>query len=118
MYQNLVMPTDLFREFTFESARKLTRLPADHKCSRVHGHTFRVIIYISGEIDATAGWLMDFAELDSRIADVRGQLDHGYLNDLPGLEDPTTENITRWIWDRLSPELTGLSKVIVQENPF
>jgi queuosine biosynthesis protein QueD len=112
------MPLELFREFTFESARKLTRLPENHKCSRVHGHTFRVIIHVAGDIDADTGWLMDFSELDSKINQIREQLDHGFLNDIPGLENPTTENIARWIWNTLKPGLVCLSRVVIQENPF
>lgn len=112
------MPVELFREYCFESARRLTALHEGHKCGRVHGHTFRMIIHVSGSIDPDTGWLMDFSEVDNHIRKICEKLDHRLLNDISGLENPTTENIARWVWNSLQSELPGLTKVVIQENPF
>lgn len=112
------MATTLFREFTIEAGRHLPRLPENHPCARMHGHTFVVQVYVSGDIDPASGWLMDFAELDGPLQDVRRTLDHQVLNEIEGLENPTTEQLARWIWQRLQDQLPGLSQIIIRENPY
>lgn len=112
------MSVELFREFTIESARQLTGLPAEHPCGRIHGHTFRISVHVNGEINSDTGWLMDFSELDDCIRAVREQIDHKLLNDIPGLENPTTEIMARWLWKRLKPDLPGLSRIMIRENPY
>jgi 6-pyruvoyltetrahydropterin/6-carboxytetrahydropterin synthase len=107
---------EIFKEFTFEAAHRLPHVPPGHKCSRLHGHSFRVIIHLEGPIDEGAGWLRDFADVSEAMAPVLDCLDHHYLNEIDGLKNPTSELLARWIWDRLSPGLEELSKVVVRET--
>jgi 6-pyruvoyltetrahydropterin/6-carboxytetrahydropterin synthase len=107
---------EIFKEFTFEAAHKLPGVPDGHKCARLHGHSFKVEIHVAGEVDAKTGWVMDFAEIKTAFKPLYEVLDHHYLNDVPGLENPTSEEIARWIWVKLQPSLPGLSKVVVRET--
>ncbi len=102
--------------FQVEAAHRLPNVPEGHKCARLHGHSFRIEVYIKGPLDDAQGWVMDFAELRRVFQSVFDQLDHHYLNDIDGLENPTSENLARWIWGQLSAELIGLDKIIVQET--
>jgi 6-pyruvoyltetrahydropterin/6-carboxytetrahydropterin synthase len=107
---------DVFCIFHIEAARRLPLLPQDHVCSRLHGHSFRVEVHISGPVQEATGWVVDFGDVERAFAPIRGQLDHRYLNDIEGLENPTSENLARWIWRRLAPDLPGLARVTVQET--
>jgi 6-pyruvoyltetrahydropterin/6-carboxytetrahydropterin synthase len=107
---------DIFKEFTFESAHRLPNVPAGHKCARLHGHSFKVELYVTGDVDENAGWIMDFADIKAAFKPLLEQLDHNYLNEIEGLENPTSEHIAIWIWDRLKPRLPQLSKVVVRET--
>ncbi|MFT4256316.1 MAG: 6-carboxytetrahydropterin synthase QueD [Pseudoxanthomonas sp.] len=107
---------DIFKIFTLEAAHRLPNVPEGHKCARLHGHSFRVELHVSGEIDPHTGWVMDFAELKAAFAPVFARLDHHYLNDIPGLENPTSERIAVWIWEQLKPGLPLLSEVVVHET--
>lgn len=107
---------EIFKAFTLESAHRLPNVPAGHKCARVHGHSFRVEIHVRGPVDAHLGWVMDFADLKAAFDPLFRQLDHHYLNDVPGLDNPTSENLARWIWQRLQPSLPQLSAVVVHET--
>ena len=107
---------EIFKAFTLESAHRLPNVPAGHKCARVHGHSFRVEIHVRGPVDAHLGWVMDFADVKAAFQPLYQQLDHHYLNDVPGLENPTSENLARWIWQRLRPALPQLSAVVVHET--
>ncbi len=107
---------EIFRTFTFEAAHYLPRTPEGHKCRRMHGHSFRADVYIEGEVGEDTGWILDFADIKRAFEPLEQQLDHRLLNEVEGLENPTSENIAKWIWDRLKPALPGLSKVIVQET--
>lgn len=107
---------EIYKEFSIEAAHRLPNLPADHKCSRLHGHSFLVRICLSGEPDPQSGWVMDFAEIKAAFKPLYRQLDHHYLNDVKGLENPTSENLARWIWEHLKPDLQLLSKVVVRET--
>ena len=111
------MSTTLYREFTVEAGRYLPLLSDNHPCAHVHGHTFVIQVHVTGGPDPETGWIMDFAELDDRIQSVRQVLDHKVLNDIAGLENPTTELLAQWIWKQLVRELPGLSKIVIQENP-
>ncbi len=112
------MATTLFREFTIEAGRYLPNLKQEHPCARMHGHTFVVQIHITGEVEEEKGWIMDFHELDNKLNEVRKMLDHKVLNEIPGLENPTTELLARWLWERLIDGLPGLSRIVIQENPY
>ncbi len=106
---------EVFREFAFEAAHRLPHVPAGHKCGRLHGHSYRVEVHVRGPVQSEAGWVMDFADLKQRFEPVHEQLDHRYLNEVEGLDNPTSENVARWIWDRLCPILP-LAKVVVRET--
>ena len=106
---------EIFREFTFEAAHRLPNLPDGHKCARLHGHSYRFEVHVSGEVDPAMGWLMDFAEIKAAVKPLVAQLDHYYLNEVPGLENPTSEVLAKWIWDRLADKLP-LSVVMVRET--
>lgn len=107
---------EIFKEFTFEAAHRLPYVPAGHKCARLHGHSYRVEIHVRGPIDPTLGWIVDFADLRNAFDPLRARLDHYYLNEIEGLENPTSERLARWIWDRLKPSLPLLLKVVVRET--
>ena len=107
---------DVFRVFKVEAAHFLPNVPEDHKCRRLHGHSFRIEVHVSGEVGEDSGWVMDFADLKRAFKPLFDQLDHHLLNDIEGLENPTSENLARWVWDRLAGELPGLSQVVVQET--
>ena len=107
---------DIFKVFTLEAAHRLPNVPPEHKCARLHGHSFRVELHVRGEPGADSGWVMDFADLKAAFAPLYAQLDHQYLNDVPGLENPTSENLARWIWQQLKPALPLLSEVAVHET--
>ena len=92
----------VFKAFTFEAAHSLPNVPQDHKCGRLHGHSFRVEVHVRGPVDGQAGWVMDFAEIKKAVQPLCELLDHRYLNEIEGLKNPTSENIARWIWDRLA----------------
>ncbi|AKH89684.1 6-carboxytetrahydropterin synthase QueD [Edwardsiella tarda] len=110
------MTTTLFKEFQFEAAHRLPHVPQGHKCGRLHGHSFLVRIEISGEVDPHTGWVMDFADLKARFQPIYDQLDHHYLNEITGLENPTSEVLAHWIWQQLKPRLPLLSAVMVKET--
>ena len=110
------MAVEIFKEFRFEAAHRLPNLPADHKCSRLHGHSFHVAVHVAGDVDPHSGWVIDFGDIKAAFQPLEEELDHHYLNEVPGLDNPTSENIAIWIWDRLAPALPGLSKVVVRET--
>ena len=91
----------IFKEFRFEAAHKLPNVPSEHKCARLHGHSFKVRITVTGEVDEKSGWVMDFADIKTSVRPILKQLDHYYLNEIRGLENPTSENIAIWIWNNL-----------------
>ena len=106
----------IYKEFDFEAAHRLPRVAPDHKCARLHGHSFHVRITVEGPVHRDSGWVMDFARLASVFEPVWLQLDHHYLNDIEGLDNPTSENIARWIWQKLQPDLPELFEVEVRET--
>jgi 6-pyruvoyltetrahydropterin/6-carboxytetrahydropterin synthase len=110
------MNVTLRKSFQFEAAHLLPRLPAEHKCRRLHGHSFKVELAVSGPCDPNLGWLIDYADISAAFRPLWEQLDHRYLNEVPGLENPTSEQIALWIWDRLLPRLPLLSEVVVAET--
>ena len=107
---------EIFKEFTFEAAHRLPNVPVGHKCARLHGHSFQVVVHITGAVGAESGWVRDFADLTCAMRPLLDQLDHYYLNEIEGLENPTSETLARWLWERLRPELPELSQVVVRET--
>ena len=110
------MVMDIFKVFYIEAAHHLPNVPEEHKCRRLHGHSFRIEIYVSGDVQEKAGWVMDFSDVSKAFKPLYEQLDHYYLNEIDGLENPTSENLAKWIWQRLKPELAGLTKIVIQET--
>jgi len=107
---------EIFKEFRFEAAHRLPNAPAEHKCSRLHGHSFRAEIYVRGPVGADSGWVMDFADIKEAFLPLQDELDHSYLNEIEGLKNPTSENLARWIWQRLHPVLPLLARVVIHET--
>ncbi len=107
---------DIFKVFTLEAAHRLPNVPPGHKCARLHGHSFQVEVHVSGEPGPETGWIMDFGDLKAAFAPLYAQLDHHYLNDIPGLENPTSERLAIWIWERLKPALPQLSAIVIRET--
>ena len=107
---------DIFKVFSIEAAHRLPNVPEGHQCARLHGHSFRVEVHVRGPIDAQTGWVMDFADLKRAFAPIHQQLDHHYLNDVAGLDNPTSENLARWIWQQLKPHLPLLARIVVHET--
>ncbi|EDM1755759.1 6-carboxytetrahydropterin synthase QueD [Salmonella enterica subsp. diarizonae] len=110
------MSTTLYKDFTFEAAHRLPHVPEGHKCGRLHGHSFTVRLEITGEVDLHTGWIIDFADLKAAFKPTYDRLDHYYLNDIPGLSNPTSEVLAKWIWDQVKPVVPLLSAVMVKET--
>jgi 6-pyruvoyltetrahydropterin/6-carboxytetrahydropterin synthase len=107
---------EIFRVFHLQCARRLPALPETHPCSRLHGHSFRVELTVAGDVDPKFGWVLDFANLEAAWRPLHAQLDHRYLNDVAGLENPTSENLAVWLWQRLKPGLPGLARIKLMET--
>lgn len=111
------MSMEIFKEFTFEAAHRLPKLPPEHKCSRLHGHSYRVEVWLRGSIDSEKGWLVDFGDVKNAFKSTFDLLDHSYLNEVEGLHNPTAENLAQWIWKRIYPSFPNhLSKIVVRET--
>jgi 6-pyruvoyltetrahydropterin/6-carboxytetrahydropterin synthase len=107
---------EIFKVFTIEAAHRLPHVPAGHKCGRLHGHTFQIEVHVQGPLDPKLGWIIDFADIKSAFKPIEEQIDHHYLNDVEGLENPTSENVARWVWKNLKPSLPSLSKIVIRET--
>jgi 6-pyruvoyltetrahydropterin/6-carboxytetrahydropterin synthase len=106
---------DAFREFTFEAAHRLPNVPEGHKCARLHGHSYRVEVHVGGPVQARSGMVVDFADIKTAFHPLWERLDHHYLNEIEGLENPTSENLAHWIWERLCGRLP-VRKVVIRET--
>jgi 6-pyruvoyltetrahydropterin/6-carboxytetrahydropterin synthase len=107
---------EVFKEFTIEAAHWLPNVPQGHKCRRLHGHSFHIAIHVRGTIDPLLGWVIDFADIKTAFQTIEDQIDHRCLNEVEGLENPTSENLAHWLWVRLRPVLPALSRVVVKET--
>ena len=107
---------ELRKTFQFEAAHLLPHLPQSHKCRRLHGHSFKVDIVVEGECDPKLGWVMDYADISKVFKPIWEKLDHFYLNEIEGLSNPSSENLAKWIWERLKPTLPQLTAIIVHET--
>ena len=107
---------EISKEFTFEAAHHLPFVSEGHKCARLHGHSYRVEVHVQGDINPDLGWIIDFDEISCAFRPLHDILDHYYLNEIEGLENPTSEVLARWIWDRLCGSLPGLCRVVVKET--
>lgn len=108
---------EIFKEFTVDSAHSLPHVPEDHKCRRVHGHTYHIRVVLEAPLHPTLGWVADFADIKKAFEPVKEALDHHYLNDIPGLENPTAEHIAIWVWDQLIGKLPDLKEIRLNETP-
>jgi 6-pyruvoyltetrahydropterin/6-carboxytetrahydropterin synthase len=110
------MNVRLVHEFRFEAAHLLPKVPPGHKCARLHGHSFKIEIAVSGPVNPETGWLIDFDQLNEAWKPLHDKLDHRYLNEVPGLENPTSEMLAKWLWDALKVPLPELSQITVFET--
>jgi 6-pyruvoyltetrahydropterin/6-carboxytetrahydropterin synthase len=106
----------LIKELRFEAAHRLPRVPEGHKCARLHGHSFKIELAVEGHVNPDTGFLIDYSRLDEMWQPLHDTLDHNYLNDVPGLENPTSEILAHWLWQRIKPTLPELTRVIVHET--
>ena len=106
----------IFKEFRFEAAHRLPNVPEGHKCARLHGHSFLIKVEVEGPVGADSGWVMDFSKITDAFNPILARLDHYYLNEIPGLENPTSEVLARWIWNELHPKLAELSTIEIRET--
>jgi 6-pyruvoyltetrahydropterin/6-carboxytetrahydropterin synthase len=106
----------LVKELRFEAAHRLPKVGEGHKCFRLHGHSFKVELAVEGEVDSTVGWFIDYGRIDELLAPIHDTLDHHYLNEIQGLENPTSENLAHWLWQRIKPSLPELERIIVHET--
>jgi 6-pyruvoyltetrahydropterin/6-carboxytetrahydropterin synthase len=107
---------EIYKTLRFDAAHRLTGVPPTHKCSAMHGHGFALKVFLRGPVDPKTGFVMDFGDLAKVCAPVLKQLDHAILNEIEGLENPTSENMSVWIWNILKPQLPLLSKIIIKET--
>lgn len=110
------MQVRLTKTFGFEAAHDLPTFPAAHKCRRLHGHSFRFDLIVEGQVEEEKGYLIDYGDIKKAAEPIVGQLDHHYLNEIPGLSNPTSENLARWLWDAIKPILPQLAAVVVHET--
>lgn len=106
----------IYKKFQIEAAHRLPNVPAEHKCARLHGHSFVIGVHVAGEVGRDSGWVVDFADIKLAFEPLFATLDHNYLNDIPGLDNPTSENLAIWVWQRLADALPGLCKITVNET--
>lgn len=106
----------IFKVFYFDSAHFLPNVPENHKCRQMHGHTYKLIVYIKGSADNREGWVVDFAELKNRINPIIELVDHKVLNDIKGLENPTCENIAKWLCEKIRKEFPAFKKLELHET--
>ena len=107
----------IYKEFKFDAAHCLTKVEKGHKCGNLHGHTFVLEVHLEGEVDPARGWILDFNVMCDVVEPIIERLDHAYLNDVEGLENPTSENLAVWFWEKLKPRLPQLSQIVIKESP-
>lgn len=107
----------LYKQFTFDAAHFLSKVPDNHKCKQLHGHTYHLTVFVEGEVKEEEGWVIDFYDLKSAVDPVLNQLDHQLLNDVEGLSNPTSELLAIWIWQKIKPGIPQLKKIELKETP-
>jgi 6-pyruvoyltetrahydropterin/6-carboxytetrahydropterin synthase len=112
-----MMRARLIKEFRFEAAQTLPNVPEGHKCRQMHGHSFKIEITVEGEVDEAVGWVYDHACITEAMAPLLEVLDHSYLNEIEGLENPTIENMAAWFWRKLEAPCAGLCEIVIHETP-
>ncbi len=107
----------IYKEFTFDAAHFLSQVPEGHKCRQLHGHTYHLTVFIEGDILPQLGWVEDYGDIKIKVKEVLSLIDHKFLNDVPGLENPTCELMIIWLWDKLKPVLPNLKRLELKETP-
>ncbi len=107
---------NVYKTFSIEAARSLPNLPDGHPCRNVHGHSFKITITVCGDVDEHTGFVLDFSNIDTAFKPIHDQIDHTYLNKIDGLDNPSSENLCKWIWAELIPSLPGLSQIEIKET--
>ena len=107
---------ELRKTFQIEAAHRLPNVPTGHKCARLHGHSWRIEVAIEGPVGNETGWVMDYADLKAAFQPIHDRIDHNYLNEIPGLENPTSERLAVWLWNELKPRLPLLSELVIAET--
>ena len=107
---------NVYKTFPIEAARSLPNLPDGHPCKNVHGHSFKITITVCGEVDEHTGFVLDFSNIDAAFKPIHDQIDHTYLNKIDGLDNPSSENLCKWIWAEIIPSLPGLSQIEIKET--
>lgn len=110
------MSFELKQHFRIESARYLTGLEPSHPCSKMHGHSFKITLSIIGDLDPQKGWVIDYHEITKVMKPLLDQLDHKVLNEVSGLENPTSELLAKWIYRKTKSHIPGLKSVNVSET--
>jgi 6-pyruvoyltetrahydropterin/6-carboxytetrahydropterin synthase len=110
------MQYELIKTFRFEAAHSLPNVPAGHKCGNLHGHSYRVDIHVTGQPDPDSGWVVDFGDIKRIVGVILDELDHRCLDDIPGLENSTSELLWTYLFNKIKPELPGLSAVTIWES--
>jgi len=110
------MKVKLSNTFHFEASHRLDHLGSEHPCHNLHGHSYRVEIEVSGKVDETTGFLIDYSEITKIVRPIIKRLDHTHLNDVEGLPLTSTEHIARWLWERIQPQLQILSRITIYET--
>ena len=106
----------IYKQFSFDSAHFLPNVPAGHKCKELHGHTYHLTIYAEGDVLENEGWVLDFTDMKSVVNHVIDTIDHKLLNNIPGLENPTTEMLSIWLWKQIKPGLPALKRIDLKET--
>jgi 6-pyruvoyltetrahydropterin/6-carboxytetrahydropterin synthase len=110
------MTVELIKEYRFEAAHLLPNVPAGHKCARLHGHSFKFEVHVVGSVDARTGWFVDYGDLDAIVMPLVDQLDHHYLNEIAGLENPTSEVCVKWLFDHIKRAFPALVAITFHET--
>jgi 6-pyruvoyltetrahydropterin/6-carboxytetrahydropterin synthase len=107
---------ELSKQFRFDSAHTLNREIQTESSRRIHGHSYRAEVVIRGAPDGQSGMIMDLGEFERALTETRDNLDHRFLDEINDLGPATLENLTSWIWGRLSAALPGLMRVTVYRD--
>ena len=110
------MPFTLIRKFEFDAVHRLPHVPSDHASSKMHEHHFEVELVVVGEVDPNRGWVMDYGEIDKIFNPIRDQLADRCLNEVEGLENPSSEILAQWVFRRVKPLIPQLDEVRIAET--
>ncbi len=101
----------IFKKYYFDAAHYMAEFEENHNYRKMHGHSFEVTVKLKGDINRKNNWVMDLEELDSFVDPELSKLDHSILNEVDGLEKPTSENIAKWLWSKLIKKIPNLDSI-------